>query len=103
MPNTLATGDEIVSNKHLAREKSVLNAYLERCVWLPGYTSALQIADVFGFAWFHMILLGYTSAIADVFGSAWFQMILPGYTPALQIADVFGCLVTCLLYKLQMC
>ncbi|GJZ27385.1 hypothetical protein Tco_0571638, partial [Tanacetum coccineum] len=42
-----------------------------RCVWLPGYTSALQIADVFGFAWFRMILLGYTSAVADVFGSAW--------------------------------
>ncbi|GKB55751.1 RNA-directed DNA polymerase, eukaryota [Tanacetum coccineum] len=62
---------------------------------MPGYTSALQIADV----------SGYTSAlqIADVFGSAWFHMILPGYTytncrcvwlpgymSALQIADVFG-------------
>ncbi|GKC49761.1 hypothetical protein Tco_1072506 [Tanacetum coccineum] len=58
-----------------------------RCVWLPGYTSALQIADVFGFAWFRLILLGYTSAIADVFGSAWF---------------VLFCLVTRLLYRLQM-
>ncbi|GKE04053.1 hypothetical protein Tco_1396071, partial [Tanacetum coccineum] len=29
--------------------------------------------------------------IADVFGSAWFCMILPGYSSALQIADVFGC------------
>ncbi|GJZ12458.1 hypothetical protein Tco_0547688 [Tanacetum coccineum] len=52
-------------------------------MFLPGYTSALQIADVFGSAWFHMIL--------------------PGYTSALQIADVFGFLVTCLLYRLQMC
>nr|GEV40684.1 hypothetical protein [Tanacetum cinerariifolium] len=43
-----------------------------RCVWLPGYTSALQIAYVFGFAWF--------------------RMILPGYMSALQIVDVFGCL-----------
>ncbi|GKA47589.1 hypothetical protein Tco_0740472 [Tanacetum coccineum] len=53
------------------------------CVWLPGYTFALQIADVFG--------------------AAWFRMILPGYTSALQIADVFGCMVTRLLYRLQMC
>ncbi|GKG21267.1 hypothetical protein Tco_0383862, partial [Tanacetum coccineum] len=45
-----------------------------RCVWLPGYTSALWIADVFGSAWFHMIL--------------------PGYTSTLRIADVLGCLVT---------
>ncbi|GJY49666.1 reverse transcriptase domain-containing protein [Tanacetum coccineum] len=106
-----------------------------RCVWLcmilPGYTSALQIADVFGFlvtcllyrlqmclvlhdsAWLHVCftdcrcvwLPGYTSAlqIADMFGSTWFRMILPGYTSALQIADVFGCLVTRLLYRLQMC
>ncbi|GJU61738.1 putative reverse transcriptase domain-containing protein [Tanacetum coccineum] len=51
-----------------------------RCVWLPGYASALQIVDVFGSAWFRMILLGYTSAlqiayvfsflITDVFGSS---------------------------------
>ncbi|GJT31996.1 hypothetical protein Tco_0922415 [Tanacetum coccineum] len=27
----------------------------------------------------------------NVFGSAWFCMILPGYSSALQIADVFGC------------
>ncbi|GKD62204.1 hypothetical protein Tco_1299713 [Tanacetum coccineum] len=47
------------------------SAWLHRCACLPGYTSALQIADVFGSAWFHMILPGYTSAlqIADVFGS----------------------------------
>ncbi|GKE20671.1 hypothetical protein Tco_1432183, partial [Tanacetum coccineum] len=37
------------------------------------------------------------------FGSAWFRMILPGYMSALQIADVFGCLVTRLLYRLQLC
>ncbi|GJT29484.1 ribonuclease H-like domain-containing protein [Tanacetum coccineum] len=73
-----------------------------RCVWLTGYTSALQIAYVFGSAWFHMIRLvthckcvwfpGDTSAlpIADVFGSVWFRMILPGYTFVLQIANVFG-------------
>ncbi|GJY52575.1 hypothetical protein Tco_0443422 [Tanacetum coccineum] len=33
-------------------------------------------------------------ASTTCFGSAWFCMILPGYTSALQIADVFGCLVT---------
>ncbi|GKE29559.1 hypothetical protein Tco_1444943 [Tanacetum coccineum] len=49
------------------------------CVWLPLYrlqiclVAALQIADVFGFAWF--------------------RMILPDYTSALQIADVFSCRV----------
>ncbi|GJS32856.1 hypothetical protein Tco_0531238, partial [Tanacetum coccineum] len=47
----------------------------------------VPIADVFGYVWFRMILPGYTSAlqiadIADVFGS--------GYTFALQIANVFG-------------
>nr|GEX66776.1 callose synthase 12-like [Tanacetum cinerariifolium] len=48
------------------------------------------------------------SASTTCFGSAWFHMILPGYTSALliadvcQIADVFGCLVTRLLYRLQM-
>ncbi|GJX34960.1 hypothetical protein Tco_0246517 [Tanacetum coccineum] len=59
---------------------------INRCVWFPGYTSALQIADVFGSAWFRMILLGYTSAlhIADV--CVW----LSGYTFALQIADMFS-------------
>nr|GEW26227.1 RNA-directed DNA polymerase, eukaryota [Tanacetum cinerariifolium] len=41
--------------------------------------------------------------IADMFGSVWFRMIPPGYMSSLQIADVFGCLVTCLLYRLQMC
>ncbi|GKC11219.1 hypothetical protein Tco_1008001 [Tanacetum coccineum] len=90
-----------------------------RWVWLLGYMSVLRIVDVFGSTWFGMILPGYTSAldcrcvwlpgytsalwIADVFGSAWFHMILPGYTSTLRIADVFGCLVTRLLYKLQMC
>ncbi|GJR33798.1 hypothetical protein Tco_1209482 [Tanacetum coccineum] len=43
-----------------------------RCLWLPGYMSALRIADVFGF------------------GSALICMHLPSYTSALQIVDVFG-------------
>nr|GEY17620.1 hypothetical protein [Tanacetum cinerariifolium] len=54
-----------------------------------------KFVDVFGSTWFRMILPGYTSAlhIADVFGClvthcrcVW----LPGYTFGLQFADVFG-------------
>ncbi|GJV60399.1 hypothetical protein Tco_1466499 [Tanacetum coccineum] len=72
----------------------------ERCVWFPGYTSDLQIADVFGclvtrllyrsqmclVAWYT-----YALQIADMFGfgSALVCMHVPGYTSALQIADVF--------------
>ncbi|GKC96661.1 hypothetical protein Tco_1162103 [Tanacetum coccineum] len=61
-----------------------------RCVWLLGYVSALQIADVFG--------SGYTFAlqITDVFGSSYTSALQiadvlgSGYTSALHIADVFG-------------
>ncbi|GJY45699.1 hypothetical protein Tco_0434762 [Tanacetum coccineum] len=59
---------------------------------LPSYTSALEIAYVFGclmcsVAWLHVAL-----QIVDVFGfcSALVCMHLFGYTSALQIADVFG-------------
>ncbi|GKC31716.1 hypothetical protein Tco_1039010 [Tanacetum coccineum] len=41
--------------------------------------------------------------VCSAFGSAWFGIIMSGYTSALQITDVFGCLVTRLLYRLQMC
>ncbi|GKC56597.1 hypothetical protein Tco_1084195, partial [Tanacetum coccineum] len=52
-----------------------------RCVRLPSYMCALQIADVFG--------SGYTFAlqIANVFGS--------GYMSALQIADLHLFVCTC--------
>ncbi|GJT07205.1 hypothetical protein Tco_0841667 [Tanacetum coccineum] len=68
---------------------------------LPGYTSVLQIADVFGCVVtrllyrLQMCLVSwytYTLQIADVFGfgSALVCMHLPGYTSTLQIADVFA-------------
>ncbi|GKE59513.1 hypothetical protein Tco_1498698, partial [Tanacetum coccineum] len=41
--------------------------------------------------------------VCSAFGSAWFGIIMSGYTSALQITNVFGCLVTRLLYRLQMC
>ncbi|GKE57268.1 hypothetical protein Tco_1496453, partial [Tanacetum coccineum] len=90
-----------------------------RSVWLLGYTFALQIADVFGSTWFALFslvtrLLYRLQMCLVSLGShyyAWLHVCftdcrcvwLPGYMSALQIADVFGCLVTCLLYRLQMC
>ncbi|GJS69894.1 hypothetical protein Tco_0702735 [Tanacetum coccineum] len=48
----------------------------------------------------HVLVL--SGFVCSAFGSAWFCIIMSGYTSALQIADVFGCLVTRPLYRLQM-
>ncbi|GJW54079.1 hypothetical protein Tco_0098164 [Tanacetum coccineum] len=66
-----------------------------RCVLLPGYTSALQVADVFDCL---VTLLLYRLQILQMCLVAWLHVwftdcgcvLLPGYMSALQITDVFG-------------